>query len=78
MSDPTEIIIENGETVPTQVPLATERQQKRTHRKLLPKLLRVAGRIHLRCLTILELAILAIIIGNLVQLKIFRFLLLAT
>ncbi|MEQ3745998.1 MAG: YkvA family protein [Henriciella sp.] len=45
MSDPTEIIIENGETVPTQVPLATERQQKRTRRKLLPKLLRVAGRI---------------------------------
>ncbi len=40
--------------------------------------MRVAGRIHLRCLTILELAILAIIIGNLVQLKIFRCLLLAT
>ena len=45
MSDPTEIIIENGESVPTQVPLATERQRKRTRRKLLPKLLQVAGRI---------------------------------
>jgi uncharacterized membrane protein YkvA (DUF1232 family) len=45
MSDPTEIIIENGETVPTRLPIATERQQKRTKRKLVPKLLRVAGRI---------------------------------
>lgn len=45
MSDPTEIIIENGETVPTQLPIPTERQQKRTKRKLIPKLLRVAGRI---------------------------------
>lgn len=45
MSDPTEIIIENGETVPTQLPIPTERQQKRTKRKLVPKLLRVAGRI---------------------------------
>jgi len=45
MTDPTEIIIENGESVPTALPLATERQAKRTRRKLLPKLLRVAGRI---------------------------------
>ena len=45
MSDPTEIIIENGETVPTQLPIPTERQQKRAKRKLVPKLLRVAGRI---------------------------------
>lgn len=45
MSDPTEIIIENGEAVPTQLPIPTERQQKRTRRRLVPKLLRVAGRI---------------------------------
>jgi uncharacterized membrane protein YkvA (DUF1232 family) len=45
MSDPTEIIIENGESVATQLPIPTERQQKRTKRKLVPKLLRVAGRI---------------------------------
>jgi len=45
MTDPTEIIIENGESVPTALPLATERQAKRTKRKLLPKLLRVAGMI---------------------------------
>lgn len=45
MSDPREIIIENGESVPTQLPIPTERQQRRTKRKLIPKLLRVAGRI---------------------------------
>ena len=45
MSDPTEIIIENGDSIPTQLPIQTERQQRRTRRKLLPKLLRVAGRI---------------------------------
>ncbi len=45
MSDPTEIIIENGDSIPTQLPIATERQQRRTKRKVLPKLLRVAGRI---------------------------------
>ena len=45
MSDPTEIIIENGDSIPTQLPIATERQRKRTKRKLIPKLLRVAGRI---------------------------------
>ncbi len=45
MSDPTEIIIENGDTIPTQLPIPTERQQKRTRRKVLPKLLQVAGRI---------------------------------
>jgi len=45
MTDPTEIIIENGESVPTALPIATERQSRRTKRKLIPKLLRVAGRI---------------------------------
>lgn len=45
MSDPTEIIIENGDSIPTQLPIPTERQRRRTKRKLLPKLLRVAGRI---------------------------------
>ena len=45
MSDPTAIIIENGESVPTQLPIPTEKQQRRTKRKLIPKLLRVAGRI---------------------------------
>ena len=45
MSDPTEIIIENGDNIPTQLPIATERQRQRTKRKVLPKLLRVAGRI---------------------------------
>ncbi len=45
MSDPTEIIIENGDSIPTQLPIATERQRRRTKRKVLPKLLRVAGRI---------------------------------
>ena len=45
MSDPTEIIIENGESVPTMLPIPTERQRRRTRRKLIPKLLRVAGRI---------------------------------
>lgn len=45
MSDPREIIIENGDSIPTQLPIPTEKQRKRTKRKLLPKLLRVAGRI---------------------------------
>lgn len=45
MSHPTEIIIENGERVPTQLPIPTEKQRRRTKRKLIPKLLRVAGRI---------------------------------
>lgn len=45
MSDPTEIIIENGDSIPTQLPIPTQRQQRRTKRKVLPKLLRVAGRI---------------------------------
>lgn len=45
MSDPTTIIIENGERVITQLPIATERQSRRTKRRLLPKLLSVAGRI---------------------------------
>lgn len=45
MSDPTAIIIENGETVPTQLPIQTEKQRRKTKRKLIPKLLRVAGRI---------------------------------
>lgn len=45
MSDPTAIIIENGERVPTQLPIPTEKQRRKTKRKLIPKLLRVAGRI---------------------------------
>ena len=45
MSDPTEIIIENGESVPTRLPIPTEREARRTQRRVLPKLLRVAGRI---------------------------------
>lgn len=45
MTNPTEIIIENGETLPTRVPIATEAQARRTRRKFLPKLLRVAGKI---------------------------------
>lgn len=45
MTDPTEIIIENGETVPTRLPIPTERQRKRTEKKLIPRLLRLAGRI---------------------------------
>jgi len=45
LSDPTEIIIENGDSIPTKLPIPTERQRRRTKRKLLPKLLRVAGRI---------------------------------
>ncbi len=43
--DPSDIIIENGESVPTQVPLVTERDARKTRRKFLPKLLKVAGRI---------------------------------
>lgn len=43
--DPTKIIIENGESVPTQLPLPTERQARRTKRRFVSKLLRVAGRI---------------------------------
>ena len=43
--DPKEIIIENGESIPTRVPLVTERDARKTRRKVLPKLLRVAGRI---------------------------------
>ena len=45
MTDPTQIIIENGERVPTQLPIPTEKQQRKTRRKLIPKLLRVASRI---------------------------------
>ncbi|GAB5457069.1 MAG: YkvA family protein [Henriciella sp.] len=45
MSAPEDIIIENGDSIPTQVPMATERQSRRTRRRLLPKLLAVAGRI---------------------------------
>ncbi|MEM6534504.1 MAG: YkvA family protein [Pseudomonadota bacterium] len=43
--DPTDIIIENGESVPTRLPLATEREARRTKRRFVSKLLRVAGRI---------------------------------
>lgn len=45
MSDPTAIIIENGESVPTQLPIPTQKQRRKTKRKLIPKLLSVAGRI---------------------------------
>ena len=48
MSDPREtdkIIIENGEAWPTQLPLPTERQQRRTRTKFVPKLLSLLGRI---------------------------------
>ena len=45
MSDPRAIIIENGENIPTQLPIPTEKQTRRTKRKVLPKLLRVAGQI---------------------------------
>jgi len=45
MTDPTEIIIENGETVPTRLPIPTERQRARTRKKFIPRLLRLAGRI---------------------------------
>lgn len=43
MSDPTAIIIENGESVPTQLPIPTEKQRRKTKRKLVPKLMSVAG-----------------------------------
>ncbi len=45
MFDPKDIIIENGERVPTALPIQTEKQTRRTKRKLIPKLLSVAGRI---------------------------------
>ncbi len=45
MTDPNDIIIENGDNIPTLLPLATEKQARRTRRRLLPKLMRVAGRI---------------------------------
>ncbi len=40
-----DIIIENGDEIPTQLPIPTERDRRRTRRRLLPKLLKVAGRI---------------------------------
>lgn len=45
MSYPREVIIENGETHITRLPVATERQAKKTRKGLLKKLLKVAGRI---------------------------------
>lgn len=45
MRNPTEIVIENGETQPRYLPLDLGPSRKRTKRKLIPKLLRVAGRI---------------------------------
>lgn len=48
MSNPREtrdVIIENGEKWPTQLPIPTTRQQSRTRAKFIPKLLRLAGRI---------------------------------
>ena len=45
MRHPREIVIENGETTPRYMPLDVQASRKRTRRKLIPKLLRVAGRI---------------------------------
>ncbi len=45
MSDPREMIIENGESVPTRLPIPTEKQARRTQKRVLPKLLRVASHI---------------------------------
>ncbi len=45
MRNPTEIVIENGDDQPIRLPLALEKDRKRAKRRLLPKLLRVAGRI---------------------------------
>lgn len=45
MRNPTEIVIENGESGPRYLPMGIEPSRKRTKRKFLPKLLRVAGRI---------------------------------
>ena len=45
MRNPTEIVIENGETQPRYLPLDIGPSRKRTKRRLIPKLLRVAGRI---------------------------------
>ncbi|WP_084395777.1 YkvA family protein [Henriciella aquimarina] len=45
MRNPREVVIENGESWPTYLPLAVEKDEQRTRRRLLPKLLRVAGRI---------------------------------
>ena len=45
MRNPTEIVIENGESHPRYLPLNVEKDRKRTKRKFIPKLLRVAGRL---------------------------------
>lgn len=45
MSNPREVIIENGENHITRLPVATERQTRKTRKGLLKKLLKVAGRI---------------------------------
>lgn len=45
MRDPREIVIENGQSWPIYLPLAVEKDKRRTKRRLVPKLLRVAGRI---------------------------------
>ena len=45
MRDPTEIIIENGSSYPFDALIPLERQKKDTRRRLIPKLLRLAGRL---------------------------------
>lgn len=45
MRHPREIVIENGETTPRYMPLDVQQSRRRTKRKFLPKLLRVAGRL---------------------------------
>lgn len=45
MRNPTEIVIENGEEGPRQLPLAIERDRARTKRGFLPKFVRLAGKL---------------------------------
>ncbi|GGB68622.1 MULTISPECIES: YkvA family protein [Henriciella] len=45
MRNPTEIIIENGESQPTRLPVNLDRDRRRTKRNFVTKLFRVAGRI---------------------------------
>ena len=45
MRNPTEIVIENGDSWPTALPIAVDSHERRTRRGLLPKLFRVAGRL---------------------------------
>ncbi|MEM5516147.1 YkvA family protein [Henriciella sp. AS95] len=45
MRNPTEIIIENGESQPRRLPIDVEADRRRTKRKFMTKLLKVAGRL---------------------------------